>query len=150
MPNPYSWTRHFDVLFVDNPVGTGYSYVDPPAKVSHFQILANFLISLTSLERRFLAQVNANDESESLKFKIQGPPFSGTTSPAPEFVNDTAYERGYVTNQDGVASDMMTFLHKFYESFPEKRQADLFLASESYGGNDIKDVTDMQGNTLRL
>ena len=31
--NPFSWTKHFDVLFVDNPVGTGYSYVDPPAKV---------------------------------------------------------------------------------------------------------------------
>jgi Serine carboxypeptidase len=102
------------------------------------------------VERRFLAQVNANDESESPKFKIQSSPFSGTTSSVPEFVNDTAYERGYVTNQDGVASDMMTFLHKFYENFPEKRKADLFLASESYGGNDTKDVTDMQGNTLHL
>ena len=28
----------------------------------------------------------------------------------------------------------MTFLHKFYENFPEKRSADLYLASESYGG----------------
>jgi carboxypeptidase C (cathepsin A) len=31
--NPHTWTRDFDVLFVDNPVGTGYSYVDPPAQV---------------------------------------------------------------------------------------------------------------------
>jgi len=29
---------------------------------------------------------------------------------------------------------MMTFLHKFYQNFPEKRSAPLFLASESYGG----------------
>lgn len=28
----------------------------------------------------------------------------------------------------------MTFLHKFYQNFPEKRNAPLFLASESYGG----------------
>ena len=31
--NPYTWTRDFDVVFVDNPVGTGYSYVNPPAQV---------------------------------------------------------------------------------------------------------------------
>jgi vitellogenic carboxypeptidase-like protein len=29
---------------------------------------------------------------------------------------------------------MLTFLHKFYENFPEKRKADLYLATESYGG----------------
>ena len=47
---------------------------------------------------------------------------------------DSAYDQGYATNQDGVARDMLTFLHKFYENFPEKRDADLYLASESYGG----------------
>jgi hypothetical protein len=99
------------------------------------------LISLTSIERRFLAQVNANDESENSRFQIQTPSFSGTTSSAPEFINDTAYERGYVTNQDGVSSDMMTFLHKFYENFPEKRKADLFLASESYGGIPLQEIS---------
>jgi carboxypeptidase D len=39
--NPFSWTQHFDVLFVDNPVGTGYSFVDPPAKVYNLKVLAD-------------------------------------------------------------------------------------------------------------
>ena len=51
-----------------------------------------------------------------------------------EFPKDSLYDQGYVTNQDGVAWDMLTFLHKFYDNFPEKRKADLYLASESYGG----------------
>jgi carboxypeptidase C (cathepsin A) len=38
---------------------------------------------------------------------------------------------------------MMAFLHKFYENFPEKRKADLFLASESYGGMPILDITNL-------
>jgi carboxypeptidase C (cathepsin A) len=50
--NPFSWTKHFDVLFVDNPVGTGYSYVDPPAQVpsiylqySSFHLIEDLIIS---------------------------------------------------------------------------------------------------------
>ena len=26
--NPYSWTQEFSVLYIDNPVGTGYSFTD--------------------------------------------------------------------------------------------------------------------------
>jgi len=55
--------------------------------------------------------------------------------PTREFTTESSYSQGYVTNQDGVAHDMLTFIHAFYENFPEKRKADLFLASESYGGN---------------
>lgn len=70
----------------------------------------------------------ANDESE--QFAIQSP----SSEPTPDHIGDGPYSRGYVTNQDGVASDMMTFIHKFYENYPDKRNADLYLASESYGG----------------
>jgi len=48
--------------------------------------------------------------------------------------SDPDYQQGYVTNQKGVARDMLTFLHQFYEQFPEKRKSDLYLTSESYGG----------------
>jgi Serine carboxypeptidase len=64
--------------------------------------------------------------------------FTGQSDSETSFVveneQDGPFEKGYVTNQDGVASDMITFLHKFYKNFPEKREAELILASESYGG----------------
>jgi len=48
--------------------------------------------------------------------------------------NDSPFDHGYVTNQIGVATDAMTFLHQFYKNFPDKRKAVLYIASESYGG----------------
>jgi vitellogenic carboxypeptidase-like protein len=49
--------------------------------------------------------------------------------------NDHDYEQGYVTNQNGVSRDMLSFLRDFYNQFPEKRNADLYITSESYGGH---------------
>jgi vitellogenic carboxypeptidase-like protein len=126
--NPFSWTRHFDVVFVDNPVGTGYSFVNPPAKV--FSIERELMkISLSSLEKRFLEHYQADEEIERLNVQS-----SSSELPTTEVAKDSPYDQGYVTNQDGVARDMLTFLHKFYDNFPEKQKADLYLASESYGG----------------
>lgn len=129
--NPYSWTQHFDVLFVDNPVGTGYSYVDPPAKVVlTFDEYTDFLVSLSALEKRHL--MYGQEDEDSGQLFLQSP---SELPISPGSTTDSAYDQGYATNQDGVARDMLTFLHKFYENFPEKREADLYLASESYGGS---------------
>ena len=127
--NPFSWTKHFDVLFVDNPVGTGYSYVDPPATVFYVE-LQLMKISLSSLEKRFLEHHQVEEEID--RFNVQS---STSEFSFAHVAKETPYSLGYVTNQDGVSSDMLTFLHKFYENFPEKRKADLYLASESYGGS---------------
>jgi hypothetical protein len=52
-----------------------------------------------------------------------------------ESKDDSPFDQGYVTNQIGVATDAMTFLRQFYTNFPEKHKADLYIASESYGGS---------------
>lgn len=86
-------------------------------------------ISLSSLEKRFLTHHQAGDDFA--RFDIQS---QSSEVLDPEAKNDNPYDQGYVTNQDGVAADMLTFIRKFYDNFPEKRKADLFLTSESYGG----------------
>jgi len=119
--NPFSWTQHFDVLFLDNPVGTGYSYVDPPAKVP-----------LSPLLKQYLVQQGAEYEDHS--FVLQSPA-SDVPHSIFESKDNCPFDQGYVTNQIGVASDVMTFLQEFYKQFPERRKADLYIASESYGGD---------------
>ena len=107
---------------------------------SYFSFKTKMKISLSQADRRFLAQNSGSDEpfNESERFQVQSTPFSESSSSSPgDGKNESDYEQGYVTNQAGVAKDMMTFLHKFYENFPEKRQADLYLTSESYGGTSL-------------
>ena len=87
-------------------------------------------ISLSTVEKRFLEHHYSDDEIEG--FNVQQSLLERPTADVPI---DSPYDQGYVTDQSGVGRDMLTFLNKFYENFPEKRKADLFLASESYGGH---------------
>jgi len=75
---------------------------------------------------------SVDDETDRFVLHSQTEPEIAFSSDMEE---DPDYERGYVTNQDGVSRDMMSFLHQFYEQFPEKRNSDLYLTSESYGGS---------------
>ncbi|WOK95676.1 hypothetical protein Cni_G04383 [Canna indica] len=36
-PNPNSWNRRFGVLFIDNPIGTGFSFAPSPTIIPHNQ-----------------------------------------------------------------------------------------------------------------
>ena len=49
-------------------------------------------------------------------------------------LNSDDYQDGYTRTQRGVSLDIITFLDKFYDNFPEFRKSELYLASESYGG----------------
>ena len=88
-------------------------------------------VALSETDRKLLRYTNADDESDWLNVQSQPESTLHFTS---ESDNDTDYKQGYVTNQNGVAGDILTFLHEFYKQFPEKRMADLYLTSESYGG----------------
>ena len=102
-------------------MGTGYSYVDPPAKVP-----------LSPLLKHYLVQQSEEYEDHSL---ILQSPASDATYSVFKTKDNSPFDQGYVTNQMGVAADVMTFLQEFYKQFPERRKADLYIASESYGGD---------------
>ena len=151
--NPFSWTRFYDVLFVDNPVGTGYSYVHPAPNVPLFKMKEKelmTLISLPTIEKR-VADYDQSEDDTELLFSISSNAMKMQSSSDHDDHDDGPFKQGYVTNQAGVASDMLAFLHKFYENFPEKRKADLYIATESYGGksNFVEIKSQLQENMLQ-
>jgi Serine carboxypeptidase len=81
--------------------------------------------------KQYMAQ--QGEEIEESSFILQSPA-SNIPHSIFESKGDSPFDQGYVTNQIGVATDAMTFLNQFYKNFPEKRKADLYIASESYGG----------------
>ncbi|KAI9024105.1 Alpha/Beta hydrolase protein [Hyaloraphidium curvatum] len=56
--NPYSWTQYANLLFVDQPVGVGYSYADPPAYMHTEEEVAtefyNFLVNFMAAFPEYL------------------------------------------------------------------------------------------------
>lgn len=75
----YSWNIAHNVLYIDNPVGTGYSF--------------------------------------------------------------TENDRGYVTNETQVGTDIRTALVQFFQLFPELRNNDFFVTGESYAGKYVPAVS---------
>lgn len=88
-------------------------------------------VPLSPLLKQYLAQ--QDEEYEEHSFVLQSPA-SNPGSSIFESRDYSPFDQGYVTDQIGVASDVMTFLHQFYKNFPEKRKGGLYIASESYGG----------------
>ncbi|KFM61848.1 putative serine carboxypeptidase CPVL, partial [Stegodyphus mimosarum] len=68
----YAWTQSFQVIYVDNPAGTGFSFTED--------------------------------------------------------------NKGYVTNEEEMATDMYEFLLQFFAIFHEYRRNEFYIAGESYGG----------------
>ncbi|ODQ55423.1 alpha/beta-hydrolase [Saitoella complicata NRRL Y-17804] len=130
--NPNTWNKHYSLLFVDNPVGTGYSYVNPPGEVS-----------LTASERKYLKDgtggdgndlhIQTSDEERQRSFRPQVESTSGND-------DDPDYVDGYAASQRGVSADLIRFMQAFYKNFPETAKSPLFLSSESYGGKYIPEL----------
>lgn len=76
--NPYSWNIMSHLLYVDQPVGTGYSYVEN--------------------------------------------------------------RKGYVTNEDTMALDVLKLLSGFFELHPEYSKQDFYIFGESYAGKYIPTI----------
>lgn len=46
----------------------------------------------------------------------------------------TESDSGFVTNEDDVARDLVSFLEQFFTIFPQYKSRPFWLAGESYGG----------------
>ena len=46
--NPFSWNNEFHMLFVDNPVGSGFSYGDTESYVRNSYQMATYLENVVS------------------------------------------------------------------------------------------------------
>ncbi|KAH9822332.1 serine carboxypeptidase [Melampsora americana] len=120
--NPFTWNQHFNMVFLDQPVGTGFSFVDPPIEVKK----TNRKKSQAALFRR-----SRNQCSD---------PFECTTFSVYNTSEDSNYQDGYVKNQKGIAQDFLSFLEQFYQRFPSMREVNLTISSESYGGKYVPSI----------
>ncbi|CAH1758249.1 16516_t:CDS:10 [Entrophospora sp. SA101] len=109
--NPYTWNKHYSMLYIDQPVGTGWSYVEPQ--------------DLPPPHEHLYHQLNMDN------INIIRNPSSSPFSP------NNSYLDGYVINQKGVAKDLLIFMKEFYQRYPKQKKSDLYISGESYAGKFI-------------
>lgn len=120
--NPSTWNLHFNMVFLDQPVGTGFSFVDPPIAVNQ----TDSKKSQPTLVRRSVTECTDPSGCPT--------PSSNKTSEDPD------YQHGYVKNQDAIAKDFLSFLDQFYQRYPSMKQVNLTISSESYGGKYVPSI----------
>jgi vitellogenic carboxypeptidase-like protein len=123
--NPETWNKHYSMLFIDSPVGTGLS-VNGNGKNLNANESAKILFPYESINESPKTKLD-----EFLK-SAQNVSFSKCNyeirEETPRFTN------GYVNNQAAVAHDLIVFMDRFYDLHPDQRNADLYVLGESYGG----------------
>ncbi|XP_042475045.1 serine carboxypeptidase-like 50 [Macadamia integrifolia] len=94
-PNPGAWNRQFGLLFIDNPIGAGFSIASSPAEIPRDQeTMANHLISaLTSF-------ISSDPLFKSRPLYITGESYAGKYVPA---VGYYILQQGSDLNLMGVA-----------------------------------------------
>jgi carboxypeptidase C (cathepsin A) len=157
----FHWAEEYSIVFIDQPVGTGYSYVtrvpdssnsssssrmqDP--KRMEDQLLAALDQELEedqTREQKFLADLLQTLKTRDQKDgRVKGK--KGVDKSAASFehmirTRASRYSNGYVKDQRGVVSDMLIFLDQFYLRFPEVRSKDLYITGESYAGKFVPAV----------
>lgn len=114
--NPNSWHKRFNIVYLDQPVGTGYSHRNT---TSH----------------RSSSHPSSSSSDHLLTFQ----PFDDHLFD-PHSDSIPGYQDGYVTDQSGVAYDFLSFLEAFYKRFPSCSALDLALSGESYAGKFIPSI----------
>ncbi|KAG0057572.1 hypothetical protein BGZ83_008154 [Gryganskiella cystojenkinii] len=151
--NNITWTQDYSMLFIDQPVGTGFSFVNNGQSKKEDSDIDddgdgddddenNNNSSLDALDlelERDQAQESAyfarlpSDQSFHLK--------AMASQQDRQSRNESSYtEGGFVKDQAGVTEDMLTFLDLFYERYPEQLKSDLYIAGQSYAGKFVPSI----------
>ncbi|KAF9151517.1 hypothetical protein BG015_006562 [Linnemannia schmuckeri] len=153
------WADEYSVVFIDQPVGTGYSYVTrsqdntsdeevdpvegvPPASAtSADNSHANDDVEQQVEDQVLIDLHNELLTDQSKEQEIFARLVDQDITSKLEYIRlkkgekqATLYSKGYVKDERGVAADLLTFMDQFYTRYPELKKADLFLAGESYAG----------------
>ncbi|KAH8919793.1 alpha/beta-hydrolase [Atractiella rhizophila] len=158
--NPNTYASDFSMLFIDNPVGTGFSYVNQTASALKYgygyrsrDIGEDGQLSEAhtkfwdeGLGAGYTPTVRKESEWESFfgslreegdGLKFQSEDSSMQWNEGQFEVEKEGWSHGYTTNQLAVSKDLAEFIHGFYALYPHMKEVDLHVASESYGGKYI-------------
>ena len=105
------------MLFIDQPVGTGWSYV---GQDQHGNGEENEQTELNNEDT-----IGLDKKDEMSPQKIVG--MRGGNCATQSKTGHGGYVNGYVTNQKSLAKDLLVFLDEFYSKYPEQRKADLYI-----------------------
>lgn len=116
--NPDTWNEKYSMLYIDNPVGTGYSYVEQRKLRARAKDMRR-----TSLIRRFIKNHQLDSETIGISGHVASP------------YEDADYNvEGYCKTEKAVGQDFLIFIREFYLRYHEQEHIDLWIATESYGG----------------
>ena len=108
------------MLFIDQPVGTGWSYV---GQDEHGNEEENERTEFTHGDD---TRWDENDEMNPQRIVgMRGRNRAIASKNGRDIIE--GYVNGYVTDQKSVAKDLLVFLNEFYSKYPEQRKADLYI-----------------------
>ncbi|KAG0236719.1 hypothetical protein BGW42_002881 [Actinomortierella wolfii] len=148
----HSWAEDYSMLFIDQPVGTGYSYVTHKNETN--EMLRQKLTDLLEQEQeeestrhqQFTPPTKNNGvpmQQDTMSISgLGGGQFIGAETSGRQGGVGPIYFYGYTKDQRGVADDLMVFLHEFYRRYPEQRASDLYITGESYAGKYVPTFAD--------
>src|SRR6185312_3216652 len=129
------------MVFIDQPVGTGYSFVDPLTdeelknpKCSEQYGDYHHHHKHEDLTDEDLTDEDLTDEDMTYEGIFCHHPRRPKCPRRPRRPKDrptgdekSGYFNGYVSNEKGVAKDLMAFFDGFYKRYPELKKSDLYI-----------------------